>query len=114
MRVASLALVLAVVAACRTATSQAPSPSATPSAPLAPAASVPSPADAARPAETEADVKRIADGWRARHLLIDLHEHVDDTPEHLAQAVRIQDAVGVGVAVNLSGGTVTPGADGAS
>lgn len=33
--------------------------------------------------------------------------HVDATPEHLALAVRIMDAVGIGVAVNLSGGTVT-------
>jgi predicted TIM-barrel fold metal-dependent hydrolase len=53
-----------------------------------------------------------ADGWRAAHLLIDLHVHVDPTTEHLGQAVAVMDAVGVGVAVNLSGGTVThaPGA----
>jgi predicted TIM-barrel fold metal-dependent hydrolase len=48
-----------------------------------------------------------ADAWRAAHRLIDLHTHVDSTPEHLAEAVRVFDAVGVGVAVNLSGGTVT-------
>jgi predicted TIM-barrel fold metal-dependent hydrolase len=48
-----------------------------------------------------------ADAWREHHLLIDLHTHVAATPEHLAEAIRTFDAVGVGVAVNLSGGTVT-------
>jgi predicted TIM-barrel fold metal-dependent hydrolase len=33
--------------------------------------------------------------------------HVDDTPEHMAEAVRIMDAVGIGVGINLSGGTTT-------
>src|SRR5215472_12659506 len=33
--------------------------------------------------------------------------HIKPTPERLAQAVRIMDAVGIGVGVNLSGGTVT-------
>jgi predicted TIM-barrel fold metal-dependent hydrolase len=45
--------------------------------------------------------------WRSEHRLIDLHEHIDYTEEHLARAVRIMDAVGLGLAVNLSGGTVT-------
>jgi predicted TIM-barrel fold metal-dependent hydrolase len=49
----------------------------------------------------------VADGWRSHHRLVDLHTHVDFTPEHLEQAVRLFDAVGIGVAVNLSGGTVT-------
>jgi hypothetical protein len=48
-----------------------------------------------------------ADAWRAAHRLIDLHMHIDPTPEHLATAVRVMDAAGIGVAVNLSGGTVT-------
>jgi len=33
--------------------------------------------------------------------------HVEPTLEHMGRAVRIMDAVGVGLAVNLSGGTVT-------
>ena len=57
--------------------------------------------DAGRSAPAQADV------WRTAHRLIDLHTHIDATPEHLAQAVRIFDAVGIGIAVNLSGGTVT-------
>ncbi len=57
-------------------------------------------------------MRKEAASWRAAHLLIDLHEHVEATPEHLARAVKIQDAVGIGLAVNLSGGFVThaPGA----
>ncbi len=45
--------------------------------------------------------------WRRDRLLIDLHQHIDCTTQHLARAVKIMDAVGIGVAVNLSGGTVT-------
>ncbi len=54
-----------------------------------------------------AEVRRAADTWRAEHRLIDVHQHIDDTPEHLARAVRIMDRVGIGVVVNLSGGTAT-------
>ena len=50
--------------------------------------------------------------WRAEHRIIDLHQHLDGTPQHLARAAKILDAVGVGLAVNLSGGTVTRGKDG--
>jgi predicted TIM-barrel fold metal-dependent hydrolase len=50
--------------------------------------------------------------WRAEHRIIDLHEHLDGTTQHLARAVKILDAAGVGLAVNLSGGTVTRGKDG--
>jgi predicted TIM-barrel fold metal-dependent hydrolase len=53
-----------------------------------------------------------ADLWRRDHRLIDLHQHVSCTTQHLARAVRIMDAVGLGVVVNLSGGFVTPGKDG--
>jgi predicted TIM-barrel fold metal-dependent hydrolase len=52
-------------------------------------------------------VRKEAQSWRAEHLFIDLHEHIDPTPAHLARAIAIQDAVGIGLAVNLSGGTVT-------
>ncbi len=50
--------------------------------------------------------------WRAAHRTIDLHQHIDCSTQHLARAVRIMDAVGIGVAVNLSGGTVTRGKQG--
>ncbi len=50
-----------------------------------------------------------AKAWRAAHRLIDLHTHVDPTPEHLAEAIRVMDQAGIGVAINLSGGTVTHG-----
>src|SRR5688500_17233312 len=45
--------------------------------------------------------------WRAEKRLIDLHLHINSTPEHLRRAVKIMDEVGIGVGVNLSGGTVT-------
>jgi predicted TIM-barrel fold metal-dependent hydrolase len=45
--------------------------------------------------------------WRAEHRVIDLHQHLDYTTQHLARAVKLMDHVGIGVAVNLSGGTVT-------
>lgn len=45
--------------------------------------------------------------WRAEHRTIDLHMHIGYTPQHLARAVKIMDAAGIGLAVNLSGGTVT-------
>lgn len=54
----------------------------------------------------------LPEEWRAEHRFIDLHQHVSSTTQHLARAVKIMDAVGLGVAVNLSGGTVTPGRDG--
>src|SRR5687768_9617323 len=45
--------------------------------------------------------------WRAEKRLIDLHLHINSTAEHLRRAVSIMDSVGIGVGVNLSGGTVT-------
>lgn len=50
--------------------------------------------------------------WRAEKRLIDLHQHIDYTTQHLARAVRILDAAGIGVSVNLSGATVTRPAKG--
>ena len=67
------------------------------------------------PAPTAQEVAAVvgeAAQWRAEHRIIDLHQHIDFTPEHLARAVKIMDAVGVGVAVNLGTGVVTPGKDG--
>jgi predicted TIM-barrel fold metal-dependent hydrolase len=71
-----------------------------------PSAALP-PKPAPTPADDVAAVVAQADAWRTAHRLIDLHTHVDPTPEHMAEAVRVMDAVGIGVAVNLSGGTVT-------
>ena len=47
------------------------------------------------------------DLWRREHRVIDMHMHIDGTEERMARAVRIMDAAGVGIGVNLSGGTVT-------
>ena len=63
--------------------------------------------------ENVAQTRLQADAWRAEHRIIDLHQHIDCTPEHLPRAVKIMDAAGLGVVVNLSGGTVTRGKDGA-
>ena len=60
------------------------------------------------------DTRRQADAWRAERRIIDLHQHVDYTTQHLARAVRIMDAAGVGLAVDLDGGTVTRGREGAA
>jgi predicted TIM-barrel fold metal-dependent hydrolase len=47
------------------------------------------------------------DEWRREQRIIDLHQHVNGTEEHLSRWLRIMDRVGVGVGVNLSGGYVT-------
>lgn len=47
------------------------------------------------------------DEWRRAHRIIDLHQHINATEEHIQRAVRILNRVGVGVGVNLTGGTVT-------
>jgi hypothetical protein len=59
-----------------------------------------------------AAVVRQADQWRAENRFIDLHEHMDYTPELLARAMRVRDASGVGLAIDLTPGTVTPGSNG--
>jgi predicted TIM-barrel fold metal-dependent hydrolase len=50
-----------------------------------------------------------ANQWRAEHRLIDLHQHIDYTTQRLSRAIKIMDAVGLGIGVNLSGGVTTPG-----
>src|SRR5262245_20189596 len=50
--------------------------------------------------------------WRADHRTIDLHMHINPTTQHIIRAVRIMDAVGIGIGVNLSGGVTTPPKDG--
>ncbi len=67
---------------------------------------------AAGSADPTTAVQHEAAAWRAEHRIVDLHQHIDYVPEHLQRAVKIMDAVGVGVAVNLSGGTVTRPAGG--
>jgi len=49
--------------------------------------------------------------WRRAHRLIDLHMHIAVQKPFLDRAVRIMDAAGIGVGVNLSGGTVTSKGD---
>jgi predicted TIM-barrel fold metal-dependent hydrolase len=48
-----------------------------------------------------------ADTWRREHRTIDLHMHLDGTKGGTARAIGIMDRVGLGMGVNLSGGTVT-------
>ncbi len=45
--------------------------------------------------------------WRSEQRILDLHQHIEYAPERIARAVRIMDASGVGIAVNLSGGYTT-------
>jgi hypothetical protein len=63
-------------------------------------------------ARAEPAARPPAEQWRAEHRLIDLHQHVDPTPERFARAVKIMDAVGIGTAVDLGVGTVTRGPNG--
>jgi predicted TIM-barrel fold metal-dependent hydrolase len=67
---------------------------------------------AARTDAASVEAGAAAASWRAEHRLIDLHQHIDSTTQHLTRAVRIMDAVGIGVAVNLGAGAVTPGPNG--
>ena len=39
--------------------------------------------------------------WRAEKRLIDLHLHINSTPEHLQRAVSIMDRAGIGVGGEL-------------
>ena len=64
-------------------------------------------------AAAEANVLKPADLWRSDHLIIDLHQHIDCTTQRLARAVKIMNAAGIGIGVNLTAGTVTPGKNGA-
>lgn len=57
--------------------------------------------------QSTSDAQRQADGWRAEHRIVDLHQHINGTTQHVARAIKIMDAVGIGLSVNLSGGTVT-------
>lgn len=78
----------------------------------------PSPANGqASASETRDAAAKTTDSperWHREQRIIDLHMHVDGKEECFARAVRIMDAAGIGIGVNLSGGTVTPGAGGKS
>jgi hypothetical protein len=63
-------------------------------------------------AEELAAVRQEAGQWRTEHRLIDLHQHLDYRPELLERAIRVMDASGFGLGVDLTPGTVTPGPDG--
>jgi len=58
-------------------------------------------------ADDAAAIRDQATTWRSEHRIIDLHQHIDCTTQHLSRAARIMDAVGLGIAINLSGGYVT-------
>ena len=60
----------------------------------------------------DSPVVQQANQWRAEHRIIDLHQHIGSTTQHLARAIKIMDAAGVGIGVNLTAGTVTPGKEG--
>lgn len=59
-----------------------------------------------------AAVRKQAELWRTEYRTIDLHQHINYTTQHLTRAVKIMDAVGLGIGVNLSGSTVTVGTNG--
>ena len=66
----------------------------------------------ARAEDSVAGVVRQAEQWRTDHRIIDLHQHLDYSPELLARAIRVMDASGVGLGIDLTPGTVTPGPNG--
>ena len=57
-------------------------------------------------AEVHPGPNQTPQDWRAEKRLIDLHQHLDYTPERLRRAIKIMDQAGIGMGVNLSGGTV--------
>ena len=59
------------------------------------------------PGQAADRARSLPDQWRQERRIIDLHQHVNATEEHLTRWLRLMDRVGVGVGVNLSGGTVT-------
>jgi predicted TIM-barrel fold metal-dependent hydrolase len=100
-------MTLGAFSACASHAPPVPPSIAPPAALSAAAPAAPAPAAAPTRTDDPASVRAQADAWRAAHRIIDVHTHIDATPDHLAQAVRVMDAAGIGVAVNLSGGTVT-------
>ena len=66
----------------------------------------------ARSEDDVAAVVRRAEQWRAERRIIDLHQHMEYAPELLARAIHVLDDSGVGLGIDLTPGTVTPGANG--
>src|SRR3954470_7820347 len=60
----------------------------------------------------ESPLNPEADQWRTEHRIIDLHQHINGTTQHISRAVKIMDSVGLGIGVNLTAGTVTPDKNG--
>lgn len=58
----------------------------------------------AEPTDPRADALS-ADAWRRERRLVDMHMHIEPLPERYARAVRIMDAAGIGVGVELGSGT---------
>lgn len=54
------------------------------------------------------------DVWRREHRIVDMHMHIAAAPERFERALRVMNAAGVGMAIELGSGTVTPKADGLS
>ena len=50
-----------------------------------------------------AAVRQQAERWRSERRLIDVHMHIEPTPERLARAVKIMDQAGIGIAVGVAG-----------
>ena len=50
--------------------------------------------------------------WRQEKRLIDVHTHIEGQPERFRRAERILDAMGIGCAIELGSGTLTPTANG--
>jgi predicted TIM-barrel fold metal-dependent hydrolase len=84
------------------------------SAPLALAVSwsslgLAAPGNATTKAAEVATVRAEAGRWRAERRIIDLHMHIEPREERYQRALGIMNQSGLGIGVNLSGGTVTPG-----
>ena len=59
------------------------------------------------PAEELSPTRQTTAVWRTEHRLIDVHQHVGSREDWLRRDIRIMDAAGIGVVVNLSGGYTT-------
>ncbi|MCA9261497.1 MAG: amidohydrolase family protein, partial [Planctomycetales bacterium] len=55
-----------------------------------------------------------ADVWRREQRLIDVHMHVEGDPQRYERAVRVMNAAGIGVALELGSGTTLAPVDGLS
>ena len=65
-----------------------------------------------RAAGAQAPVAAQANDWRAELRIVDMHQHLDYTPELLNRAIRVMDASGIGLGIDLTPGTVTSGPGG--